>query len=415
MKRNYTANNKDLTIFTIDNFISDEDCNYLCSSIEKNNYRSQVSGKGNKSSITLDSRTSSTSTLESNNPVVKKINENIANELEVPVENGETLQGQLYEVGQEFKHHHDYFSGDGYINHCLASGQRTWTCMAYLNDVEEGGETDFPEINVSFKPKKGMAVFWSHFSSDSKENPASLHAGTPVIKGKKIIITKWFRQNEWKAGADAQAAVDYHNNLKQQHMENKIFKDASDFPKLTPLGFKVVKVPTNTWRLIQEAYGLLKSVTRQENWEGITNIIHDKEGNAPVEIMSMDNCPRIREIIHNELQPIHEEFSGENIEPTFIYGIRSYKRGAILEPHRDRIATHHISSIIIVDKQVDRDWPLDIQDHQGRWHKIYAEVGDMILYESAVCEHGRKEPLEGEYFRNFFVHYKLKDYTYKND
>ena len=129
----------------------------------------------------------------------------------------------------------------------------------------------------------------------------------------------------------------------------------------------------------------------------------------------MDNCPRIKEIIHSELQPIHEEFSGENIEPTFIYGIRSYKRGAILEPHRDRIATHHISSIIIVDKQVDRDWPLDIQDHQGRWHKIYAEVGDMILYESAVCEHGRKEPLEGEYFRNFFVHYKLKDYTYKND
>ncbi len=74
----------------------------------------------------------------------------------------------------------------------------------------------------------------------------------------------------------------------------------------------------------------------------------------------MDNCPRIRQIIHNELKPIHEEFSGENLEPTYIYGIRSYKRGAILESHKDRIATHHISAIIIVDKQVDRDWPLDI-------------------------------------------------------
>jgi prolyl 4-hydroxylase len=412
MQRNYIENNKDLTIFTIDNFISDEDCNYLCDLIEKNNYRSLVTGEGNQYSVANDNRTSSTSTLENTDSIVKKINENIANELQVPTKNGETLQGQLYEIGQEFKHHHDYFSGDGYINHCLASGQRTWTCMAYLNDVEEGGETDFPQIEVKFKPKKGMAVFWSHFDSNGKENPASLHAGTPVIKGKKIIITKWFRKNEWIAGADSQAAQKHHDNLKQQQLESKTFKNPLELPKLTPLGFKVVKVPADTWQLIQESYGLLKNVIRQENWEGIKNIIHDKDGNAPVEIMSMDNCPRIRQIIHNELKPIHEEFSGENLEPTYIYGIRSYKRGAILESHKDRIATHHISAIIIVDKQVDRDWPLDIQDHEGNWHKIYAEVGDMILYESAICEHGRKEPLEGEYFRNFFVHYKLKDWVY---
>ena len=32
------------------------------------------------------------------------------------------------------------------------------TALAYLNDVEEGGETDFPEINVSVKPNKGDVV-----------------------------------------------------------------------------------------------------------------------------------------------------------------------------------------------------------------------------------------------------------------
>jgi prolyl 4-hydroxylase len=412
MERSYIQNDKDLTIFTIDNFISEEDCNYLCSLIEKNNYRSQVTGEGNQYSVTNDSRTSSTSTLENTDIIVKKIDENIANELQVPTKNGETLQGQLYEVGQEFKPHCDYFSGDGFINYCLASGQRTWTCMVYLNDVEEGGETDFPEINIKFKPKKGMAVFWSHFDSNGKENPASLHAGTPVIKGKKIIITKWYRQNEWIAGADNQAAIKHRNDLKQQHMENKIFKNHLELPKLTPLGFKVVKVPTNTWRLIQEAYNLLKGTITEEKWEGIKNFIHDKEGNSPVEILNMENCPRIREIIHEELKLIHEEFSGEEIEPTFIYGIRSYKRGSILESHKDRIATHHISSIIVVDKQVDKDWPLDVQDHEGNWHKVYAEVGDMILYESAICEHGRLESLEGEYFRNFFVHYRLKNWNY---
>jgi hypothetical protein len=78
--------------------------------------------------------------------------------------------------------------------------------------------------------------------------------------------------------------------------------------------------------------------------------------------------------------------------------------------HTDTLETHHISSIIIVDKKVNKDWPLDIQDHNGNWHKIYAEPGDMILYESAICKHGRTEPFDGEYFRNFYTHYTLADY-----
>jgi len=120
--------------------------------------------------------------------------------------------------------------------------------------------------------------------------------------------------------------------------------------------------------------------------------------------------PSIRATIHKELQPLHEEFCGVSIEPSFIYGIRSYTKGATLINHVDRVETHHISSIIIVDKDLRcgcqhkefaDDWPLDIQDHDGNWHKVYAEVGDIILYESAICEHGRQEPFGGEYFRNF--------------
>jgi prolyl 4-hydroxylase len=414
MKRNYIENDKDLTIFTIDNFISDEDCNYLCDFIRKNNYRSTVTGKGSQYSITMDGRTSSSSTLENNNPIVKKIDKNIVNELEVPIENGETLQGQLYKVSQEFKHHHDYFSEDGYINHCLASGQRTWTCMAYLNNVEEGGETDFPEINAKFKPKKGMAIFWSHFDSNGKENPASLHAGLPVIEGEKIIITKWLREKKYDGNEDTRLGNEYWKKLEEPN--EKTFSTSSDLPKLTSLGFKVVKVPTNTWRLIQEAYKLLQNVKTVETWDGMEKFIHDADGNKmDLEIFNMDNCFRIKEIIQEELLPVHQEFieNKESIKPLWIYGIRSYKRGAVLEPHTDTLGTHHISSIIIVDKQVDRDWPLDIQDHQGRWHKIYAEPGDMILYESATCKHGRLEPFEGEYFRNFYLHYTLSDYKFK--
>lgn len=415
MERSYIQNDKDLTIFTIDNFLTEDECDYLCDIIEKNNYRSQVAGTGDKTSTILDSRTSSTSTLDDKDPIIKMINEQIANELQIPYQNGETLQGQIYQVGQEFKHHYDWFDGDSYINHCLSSGQRTWTCMVYLNDVEEGGGTDFPNINLTFTPIKGKAVFWNHFNSNNKENPASLHAGLPVEKGKKIIITKWFREKEWISGEDDEAARVYHENKKVE-VKEKIFKTADELPRLNPIGFKVVKVPTNTWRLIQEAYNLLQNVKTIETWDGMEKFIHDTNGNKmDIEIFNMDNCFRIKEIIAEELQSIHEEFieNKEKLIPKWIYGIRSYKRGAILENHVDTLATHHVSSIIIVDKKIDRDWPLDIQDHQGRWHKIYAEPGDMILYESAVCKHGRTEPFEGEYFRNFFLHYTLADYKYQ--
>ena len=103
-----------------------------------------------------------------------------------------------------------------------------------------------------------------------------------------------------------------------------------------------------------------------------------------------DHTPTIRSIVHDRLQKVHEEWSKQKLKKAAIYGIRSYKKGSTLLAHKDKIETHHISCIIIVDRDATQpNWPLDIQDHQGNWHKIYGEPGDMILYESAACEHAR--------------------------
>ena len=414
MERIYIENSHGLEMFTIPQFLTNEECDYIVKVTETGSTRSSVAGTGAQSIIYNEGRTSSTAVLQDTDPVISQVNQKMYTELGIEGPYSEPTQGQIYEVGQEFRHHQDAFGKDAYHNHCLSSGQRTWTFMIYLNDVEEGGETDFPTLQKTITPVKGTAVVWKNSDGTGSENPAALHAGFPVRKGRKIIITKWFRENVFNSAEDAKLAKEYLEMTQPAKPVEKIFSKKEDLPKLTDLGFKVVKVPEKTFQLITEAYNLLKHTVKDENWNGITDFIHDSQGNAPVEIFSMDAFTRIREIISEELQPLHEEFIGhkEKLIPKWIYGIRSYKRGAILEPHTDTFTTHHISSIVIVDKKVDRDWPIDIQDHLGRWHKVYAEVGEMILYESAINKHGRIEPFEGDFFRNFFLHYTFADYKF---
>jgi len=54
----------------------------------------------------------------------------------------------------------------------------------YLNDIEEGGETEFLHFSKRVKPKTGRIVIW----------PAGfpyLHRGNPPLKGEKYILTSW--------------------------------------------------------------------------------------------------------------------------------------------------------------------------------------------------------------------------------
>tara|TARA_R110000803_G_scaffold57659_1_gene115669 strand:+ start:622 stop:1215 length:594 start_codon:yes stop_codon:yes gene_type:complete len=54
----------------------------------------------------------------------------------------------------------------------------------YLNDVEDGGETEFLHFSKRVKPKTGRIVIWpSGFPY--------LHRGNPPLSGKKYLLTSW--------------------------------------------------------------------------------------------------------------------------------------------------------------------------------------------------------------------------------
>ena len=61
---------------------------------------------------------------------------------------------------------------------------RAFVFSIYLNDVEDGGETEFLHFSKRVKPKTGRIVIW----------PAAfpyLHRGNPPLSGEKYILTSW--------------------------------------------------------------------------------------------------------------------------------------------------------------------------------------------------------------------------------
>ena len=82
-----------------------------------------------------------------------------------------------------------YFPGDHFSNlHSerthLSKLHRVFAFMTYLNDVEEGGATDFHYYGLKIKPEKGKTLIW----------PAEwthAHTGSVLEGGKKYIITGW--------------------------------------------------------------------------------------------------------------------------------------------------------------------------------------------------------------------------------
>lgn len=145
-------------------------------------------------------RTSTTGHIPNDMPVAEHMAATISRLLDLPLENAEQMQAQRYGVGQEFKPHCDWFrpGSESYHEHCSRSGQRTWTAMAYMNDVDAGGETVFPRLGVTQKPRTGSLLMWNNLTGDGNVNPWTIHHAMPVLEGSKYVITLWFRERPWR-------------------------------------------------------------------------------------------------------------------------------------------------------------------------------------------------------------------------
>ena len=100
-----------------------------------------------------------------------------------------------------------------------------------------------------------------------------------------------------------------------------------------------------------------------------------------------------------------EDWTGEDLSPTSLYGIRVYREGAVLLPHVDRLPLV-ASAMVNIAQDVDEPWPMEIYDHDGQAHNITLDPGDMLLFESHSAIHGRPFPLKGRFYAMLFIHFE---------
>lgn len=182
-------------IYEYPNFLSVEECKKLIELADQIVRPSCVANPKDEI-ITSDYRTSWTADFDwTRSSFINQLDCKIAKALGISPFLGEILQVQRYEPGQYYKEHCDYFHPftSEYKVYTEWMGQRTWTFMVYLNDVEAGGETYFKYLNLKVKPEQGKAIFWSNLDPVGIPNYKTMHEAMPPTKGNKYVITKWCR------------------------------------------------------------------------------------------------------------------------------------------------------------------------------------------------------------------------------
>jgi len=192
-------------IFTVDNFLSPDECDILIAEARKDGVDMRRSTVGGNAEISPERNSTNTWLRYDASPVISRIAERAFGILKIPfnlanwTSIGENIQVLHYDRTEWYREHYDYFP-------VLKRGQgnRMATFFLYLTDVEEGGETYFPWYGNQYvdlacvhpdgfriTPKRGRAVLFYSMLPDGNLDTRSLHGGCQVRRGEKWSANFW--------------------------------------------------------------------------------------------------------------------------------------------------------------------------------------------------------------------------------
>mmetsp|Transcript_69066 Transcript_69066/g.200407 ORF Transcript_69066/g.200407 Transcript_69066/m.200407 type:complete len:349 (+) Transcript_69066:92-1138(+) len=172
-------------------------------------------------------------------------------------------------------------------------------------------------------------------------------------------------------------------------------------PNFTEFGFSLARAPDGLMEDLREA--IRQGLEKGPRTEKKIDVIDTAEPSWFIDRPDMTN-----RVLH-EMQPYVETWSNTELTAWGAYGFRLYRNNSKLQMHVDRSQSHVISFILHIASSEDAEpWPIVIEDLHGRTHEVILTSGDVLLYESSKCLHGRPRRLNGSWYTSVFVHYYPK-------
>ncbi|KAI8054337.1 hypothetical protein BDF22DRAFT_654520 [Syncephalis plumigaleata] len=193
--------NRDPLVVYLEGFLQPGEAEHMIELAKPRMERSRIIGDD----IYSEDRTSSSAYIEqSEDDIVRCIEERASRITNIPVESTEPLQVVWYTKGQEFRPHVDFLLPEDFQHldkpkehkgkHSRTTremDQRYTTFLVYLNEPTEGGGTLFTELDMEILPKKNDAVLWYNMDINDVGDDRTMHGGLPVEAGEKYAINIW--------------------------------------------------------------------------------------------------------------------------------------------------------------------------------------------------------------------------------
>lgn len=184
----------------IDGLLSADECRLLIAAATPSLRASQTVDPFTGLAVAQPVRTSSDASIDCirEDLALRLVQLRIARAADMELVNAEALTVLRYTPGQQYRPHRDYVPPGTIERDRPLAGNRARTICVFLNDVEAGGETDFPVPGVRVSPQAGRAVVFDNLHANGQPDPDSLHAGLPVVRGEKWLATLWLRQRPYR-------------------------------------------------------------------------------------------------------------------------------------------------------------------------------------------------------------------------
>jgi prolyl 4-hydroxylase len=434
-------------IYIIEDFLSEEECNHIINISKKHFKKAIVSGAGSGKNIESSNRTNNTTWLEHyTDDVTKKICANVSSLVDIPLYNAEKMQVLEYFTGTKFDQHCDSYPKNGTqkSKYCLSQGgQRVVTCLMYLNNVKEGGETEFTKIKKKIIPKLGKIVIF--YNCDLKNYDVienSQHKANKVIKGVKYAVNLWFREERIDIPHKYLTLKKYNFNLNvfykdilkgiinkktidcislNESMELDILREFSKYHFTDKYIYDICNL-----KYLKLYDNLIINNTLNKNILLMLKNYYDYCIKNQKFIFGDNQTQRykfnndvISRILQYELLEFVKTITGENLVPTYTY-FCGYIKDYDLPPHTDNPKCYITVSLLISKSVSEYNWPIYVDKNKNnnftagpkekpdkeKCYELLCDVGGMILFKGEKSIHFR-EKLNIDNYNLVLMHYKI--------